>query len=627
MVIGLYLVCVAGSASGITRWKGSTTGFWDSPINWAGGFPTTNTTVQLDHQVQTNAYTVVVRNSALNDKLWLQGFGELPVRVTVSAGGNLQLYNLRMGGSQTDRETSFTIDGGLVTGLGPVNPVTGTVTSFSIGDNSGCTATLTVSNGGSLAILGQKDLTIASGGGSSAHLIVTNGMIEVSDSLIIGKGQGSYGELLVSGTSLISVTGTLQVAKSELGAVAATGVVSVASGLLECGAINIGANGEGLFTLNDGVVRALGGGLVLGREGFAGRLNVHGGTIETVGSSMSLGHTDSSGFLTMTSGVVTVDGVISAGSASKAAGAIELAGGTINTRQLVAGAAATSTGTVSITGGTLNAVDSIQIGLLGSGTLTLGDGLLASTNLYVGPGAAARCNLVGGGLVLHGSDRDSFQISNGVVHIERTLVKWANSNVTDWVTDVVERGVLTWTNGFAPGTYSSNGFDGRRVNGNTALYWDNLDNGSQFSRSAIWVEELATETPYEAWASKYGLSGSNAELSANPDLDGLVNLTEYGLGGNPTNAMDVGILPVFGMVTADGTNWFEYVYRRRSDAAARGLLYYVELNTNLVSGAWTNTGYIVTGTGAFDAGFEVVTNRVPIEAFSTLFTRLGIKVE
>ncbi len=237
------------------------------------------TTIRLDHMNQASAYTVLVQGMARTDKLWVEDYGDLPVGVTVNAGGDLQLYDLRLGGKLADRATSLTIDGGMVTGLGPTNPVTGTATSFSIGDNAGCDATLTVRNGGSLSVLGDKDLTLASGGSSTGRLVVSNGTVEVSDSLIIGKGQGSYGEMLVSGTSVVSVTGALQVAKSELGEAVATGRVSVASGLLECGAINIGANGEGVVTVSDGTVRAFAGGIVLGREGSDGRLNVHGGNL------------------------------------------------------------------------------------------------------------------------------------------------------------------------------------------------------------------------------------------------------------------------------------------------------------------------------------------------------------
>lgn len=134
-------------------------------------------------------------------------------------------------------------------------------------------------------------------------------------------------------------------------------------------------------------------------------------------------------------------------------------------------------------------------------------------------------------------------------------------------------------------------------------------------------------SPYDTWTSGFNLSGTDAEWSADPDTDGLDNLTEYGLGGNPTNANDMDVLPTFALVEAGEINWMEYVYRRRSDAAIRGLDYYLELNTNLVAGVWTNSGYIATDPGGSAGGFEVVTNFVPTESFSAMFIRLRIESE
>ena len=64
-------------------------------------------------------------------------------------------------------------------------------------------------------------------------------------------------------------------------------------------------------------------------------------------------------------------------------------------------------------------------------------------------------------------------------------------------------------------------------------------------------------------------------------------------------------------MNADGTNYLEYVYAQRNDAAVRGLTYSVECSTNLVSNAWTNGNIEVVGVGILDAEFNSVTNRVP----------------
>jgi hypothetical protein len=97
---------------------------------------------------------------------------------------------------------------------------------------------------------------------------------------------------------------------------------------------------------------------------------------------------------------------------------------------------------------------------------------------------------------------------------------------------------------------------------------------------------------YEEWIADFGLSDSNALCSANPDDDELDNLDEYALGGNPTNEFDWGHVPVFRSSAQNGTNWFEYVYARRRDAAVRGLDYTVEATSNLVSAAFTYNCFV-----------------------------------
>lgn len=612
------------TALGYTAWQGGATGTWNTRSNWAGGFPTNDSTVRLNHEYQTNAYTVMVQSSAIAETLSIEAYSNVPVRVRITNTGNLQLYSMRMGSKEEDRESSFTIDGGRVWGL-DASGSAATNTALLIGDNPGCDATLGVWNDGWLYVLGANGLIIANGKESFGRLIVSNGNMQIKESLLLGKGPGAVGELLVSGTSSISITGALHVAKLDFGDFAPTGIVQVAGGVLECGTLNVGANGTGFLTLSDGTVRALAGGITLGQDTSTAQVNVVGGTLETIGSSMYIGHLDSTGALLMTNGIVNIDGIIALGSSSRSTGRLDVSGGAITAKQLIICAATSSTASVHVRQGTLNAGESVHVGLAGTGSLFLDGGTLTATNFLLGGGGVAECRLAGGKLVILGTSNDSVQISNSVLHLEKALIQWSHPNVTDWITNAVSTGAIAWSNGLAHGTYSTNGFDGAFTSGDSVLYWDNLDNGSPFSRSAIWVEQLPT--PYEVWISGYGLIGSDAEASANPDSDKMPNLIEYGLGGNPTNAMDAGILPFFGRMDADGTNAFEYVYRRRLDADARGLAYFLEWIPDLIAGIWTNDGYTVVGSGALNADFEAVTNRVPAEAFSRQFIRLTIQLD
>jgi acetyl esterase/lipase len=119
---------------------------------------------------------------------------------------------------------------------------------------------------------------------------------------------------------------------------------------------------------------------------------------------------------------------------------------------------------------------------------------------------------------------------------------------------------------------------------------------------------------YDLWAHGYGIGAGTNDF----DFDGLKNLYEYGVGGNPTNALDRGTLPIF---TRSGSVLL-YRHPRRSDDPA--LIYTLETTTNLVAGTWTSEGYTVSGTNVTGGTFNFVTNEVDTAA-SEKFIRLKIE--
>ncbi len=128
---------------------------------------------------------------------------------------------------------------------------------------------------------------------------------------------------------------------------------------------------------------------------------------------------------------------------------------------------------------------------------------------------------------------------------------------------------------------------------------------------------LPGATAYDAWASLYSLTNGP---SGNDDGDALNNLYEFGLGGDPTNPADIGILPTFG---ASGSI-FEYIYPRRS-APNSGLTYYLELTDDLTAGVWTNSGYTVAPVaGTINDDFEAVTNEISTVGKTNEFIRLRV---
>ena len=125
---------------------------------------------------------------------------------------------------------------------------------------------------------------------------------------------------------------------------------------------------------------------------------------------------------------------------------------------------------------------------------------------------------------------------------------------------------------------------------------------------------------YAVWANQFPLTQGP---TGDDDGDGFKNLYEFGVGGNPTNANDVGYPITYKLNSTAGTNWLEYVHPQRSDPNS-GLLYWLELGTNLAAPVWTNAGYTVVGSGPLTSGFLSVTKRIETDVKSQQFIRLRI---
>lgn len=120
---------------------------------------------------------------------------------------------------------------------------------------------------------------------------------------------------------------------------------------------------------------------------------------------------------------------------------------------------------------------------------------------------------------------------------------------------------------------------------------------------------------FALWAAGWGVEIGGTAYDF--DLDGMLNLYEYGLDGDPTNALDRGTLPI---LTSTGGALI-YVHPQRSDDSS--LIYSVETTTNLLSGTWTNEGYTVEGTQVTGETLNYVTNNVD-KAELEKFIRLNI---
>jgi hypothetical protein len=145
------------------------------------------------------------------------------------------------------------------------------------------------------------------------------------------------------------------------------------------------------------------------------------------------------------------------------------------------------------------------------------------------------------------------------------------------------------------------------------LAWLTFEGDSTFYDN---IKVISYPTAYGRWAFGYKLTGGPYN---DDDGNGLINLYEFGLGGNPTNPGSSGHVPTFGINGAG----FEYIHAKRTGDS--GLLYYLETTDNLISNDWKNTGYSISGTGAISGEFDAVTNLIAAGSHTQQFVRLVIE--
>ena len=135
--------------------------------------------------------------------------------------------------------------------------------------------------------------------------------------------------------------------------------------------------------------------------------------------------------------------------------------------------------------------------------------------------------------------------------------------------------------------------------------------------------QMDDASPLETWITGFGLTGSLAELGADPDGDGAVNLVEYALGGDPTNA--AGRLgPTVSTTSTNGTNWLRFAYRARTNDAA--LVIQPVFKVNLAETNWNTNGVVqkVSGQPAGDGVHEDQVWQTPIQPEPQKFLRLNM---
>jgi hypothetical protein len=133
---------------------------------------------------------------------------------------------------------------------------------------------------------------------------------------------------------------------------------------------------------------------------------------------------------------------------------------------------------------------------------------------------------------------------------------------------------------------------------------------------------------YTIWKAEYEIT-DGPEVDA--DRDGISNIIEYIIGGNPVNQMDAALLPSVQQVTADpdgdstASDYLLFTHRRTTRAANNSSVgVKIEWSTDLA--AWQNaavTAGVVILAEPLESGTDMIKVYIPKTSASEIFVRLA----
>lgn len=489
---------------------------------------------------------------------------------------------------------------------------------FAVGN--GGTGTLLVKDNALVNIPVDFNLGDVTNGNGTMNL--EGSAIVNSGNFFVGKGDNSQGKLYVSG-------GELKVNSMYIGNNgSATGVVNQSGGTITVPGndFQIGGNGTGTYNLSAGSVTGENWCVVARYVGSTGNLNVSGGTYNQSNPARAIivGE-EGIGTLTVSStGTVKAAGPIRISNSGAATGVINLDGGTIEAIQLYDNGG-TSTmnfngGVLKATGPNINFMEGIDTAafLLGGAKFHSNGFAITSPQLFQGAGGLTK--LGSGTLTLTAANTYT-----GATKVSEGILSLANAYLADAAGVEIESGAtLDLTHGNTDTVASLKIAGVVQANGEYGA----MGSGAANETTAITGSGrlLVGLNPYGTWASAAGLTGANNALTADPDGDGVVNLMEYYLNGNPLNSAG-GVLP---SANATGPN-LVLRFKRRDDANAdvtsQQLQYGSDLNgwTSVTipaaSGTVSGVTFTITDNGTDPDDVEV---SIPKAANTKLFGRIVI---
>lgn len=275
--------------------------------------------------------------------------------------------------------------------------------TFILGFASSGAGNLSILNGGSVIVSGSGGAFFHLGSSGSGTILVDGGLLRVTNAATFEISRGANNA--ANGTLIVS-----------------NGFTELSGSTTVIGGSDYG--GDGKWLIYGGTNRVTSSTFALGNNGSAspskGTILMNGGLLDASGIDMKIGSLGI-GTTTISNGTLLV-GSATLGNGTKAIGTWNIAGGTSRVSSSVSIAnAASSTGNVLVTGGQLfvtnaSSTATIEIGVLGVGTMTMSNGTITADRFVATNGANGAFNFAGGTLNVKSltlSNNSAFVVGNG----------------------------------------------------------------------------------------------------------------------------------------------------------------------------------------------------------------------
>jgi autotransporter-associated beta strand protein len=216
----------------------------------------------------------------------------------------------------------------------------------------------------------------------------------------------------------------------------------------------------------------------------------------------------------------------------------------------LAGTGSSYTGATLVNGGTLSVTGSITASpvTVATGATLNGTGTLGGTvtnNGTIAPGVGGIGTLNTGATILGSTGTLAFEMNSTALTFDKlavtgNLTLGGQLAVTDLGATTLPAGskvvIATYT-GTVAGAFANAPDNGTLVVGSNTFDIDYDDNVSGSTSVTLTV---AADSAYDEWAGLKGLDGTNNGKQQDPDNDGLANIIEFGLDGNPLSGASDG---------------------------------------------------------------------------------------